>query len=60
MDYTKILDQLATRQLEEYQVEPQKAYEFQAALRNYGKRQDITGVAQRGGTIIYHANRSET
>lgn len=53
MDYQKILDQLINGERKEYKVEPQNAFAFQAALRNYGKRQDITGRAERGGAIVY-------
>lgn len=53
MDYQKILDQLVSGELEEYKVEAKDAFGFQKALRNYGKRQNITGRAERGGAIIY-------
>lgn len=59
MDYQKILDQIVSGELKEYKVEPKDAFDFQAALRNYGKRQNITGRAERGGTIIYIANNSD-
>lgn len=60
--YVEILNQLAEGKLEEYKVEAKEAKEafsFQAALRNFGKRQDITGVAQRGGAIIYKPVKNE-
>lgn len=53
MEYEKILEQLADGSLKEYKVEAKEAFDFQKALRNFGKRQDITGIAQRGGAIIY-------
>ena len=53
MDYTKILDQLVSGELPEYKVEAATAFDFQQALRNYGKNKKITGNAMRGGTIIY-------
>lgn len=53
MDYQKILDQLVSGQIKEYKVEPKDAFAFQKTLREYGKRQDITGCAERGGSIIY-------
>ncbi|MDF7638542.1 hypothetical protein PT285_03845 [Lactobacillus sp. ESL0791] len=53
MDYQKILDELANGKLEKYEVDPQTAFDFQTALRAYGKRQNITGRALRGGKIIY-------
>lgn len=54
MDFKQILTQLSTGQLKEYRVKPQDAFAFQAALREFGKRQDITGTALRGGEIVYH------
>lgn len=57
--YEEILNQLAEGKLEEYKVEAKNAFAFQAALRNYGKRQDITGVAQRGGAIVYKPVKNE-
>lgn len=57
--YVEILNQLAEGKLEEYKVEAKEAFSFQAALRNFGKRQDITGVAQRGGAIIYKPVKNE-
>ncbi len=52
-DYEKILQQLISGELKEYQIEAKDAFGFQEALRNFGKRQEISGVAQRGGSIIY-------
>lgn len=59
MDYQKILDQLVDGELKEYKVEPKNAFEFQRTLRNYGKRQNITGRAERGGGIIYTATNGD-
>lgn len=59
MDYQKILDQLVSGEMKEYKVEPKNAFAFQNALRNYGKRQNITGRAERGGTIIYTASDAD-
>ena len=53
MDYKEILDKLISGELKEYRVSPKDAFQFQLALRSYGKRQSITGIAQRGGDIIY-------
>ncbi|WEV40404.1 hypothetical protein OZX56_06260 [Lactobacillus sp. ESL0684] len=53
MDYQKILEQLVQGELEQYEVEPDKAFEFQSALRSFGKRQNIKGRALRGGKIVY-------
>lgn len=53
MDYQKILEQLANNELEQYEVDPDEAFEFQKALRNFGKRQNITGKAKMGGNIVY-------
>ncbi len=58
MDYQKILDQLVNKELKEYKVEANNAFEFQKTLRNYEKRQSITGKAHRGGSIIYTAVNS--
>ena len=59
MDYQKILEQLANGELDHYEVNPQNAFEFQAALRSFGKRQNITGKALRGGKIIYSQTKTE-
>ncbi|AIS08901.1 uncharacterized protein JF73_05420 [Lactobacillus helsingborgensis] len=59
MDYQKILEQLANGELDHYEVDPQNAFEFQAALRSFGKRQNITGKALRGGKIIYSQTKTE-
>lgn len=59
MDYQKILDQLVNGELKEYRVEPKNAFEFQRALRNYGKRQNISGRAERGGSIVYTGSSSD-
>ncbi|MDF7672323.1 hypothetical protein PT281_03480 [Lactobacillus sp. ESL0701] len=59
MDYQKILEQLAEGELDQYEVAPQDAFDFQAALRAFGKRQNITGRALRGGKIIYSQSKSE-
>ncbi|AWN33171.1 MULTISPECIES: hypothetical protein [Lactobacillus] len=59
MDYQKILEQLANGELDHYEVGPQNAFEFQAALRSFGKRQNITGKALRGGKIIYSQTKTE-
>ena len=53
MDYQEVLEQLVNGEKDEFKVEPKNAFEFQKALRNFGKRQNITGRAQRGGAIIY-------
>ena len=59
MDYQKILDQLVNGDLEKYEVSPQDAFDFQKALRSYGKRQNISGKALRGGKIIYTRSSTE-
>lgn len=59
MDYQTILDQLVSGQLKKYHVKAKDAFAFQAALRNYGKRQEITGRAERGGDIIYTGVNSD-
>ncbi|ASY53263.1 hypothetical protein N506_0188 [Lactobacillus gasseri DSM 14869] len=46
-------------ELKEYRVSPKDAFQFQLALRSYGKRQSITGIAQRGGDIIYTLSDNE-
>ncbi|QNQ80750.1 hypothetical protein [Lactobacillus sp. PV034] len=52
-NYEEILTSLADGKLSEYKIEAKDAFAFQQALRNFGRRQDITGIAQRGGSIIY-------
>ncbi|RVU71303.1 MULTISPECIES: hypothetical protein [Lactobacillus] len=59
MDYQKILEQLISGELKEYTVEPKNAFEFQKALRNFGKRQNINGKAERGGNIVYTGANSD-
>ncbi|KRL91559.1 hypothetical protein [Lactobacillus kalixensis] len=59
MDYQKILDQLVSGELKEYRVEPKDAFDFQRVLRDYGKRQNITGRAERGGSIVYTGSNSD-
>lgn len=58
LDYQKILDQLVSGELKEYKVEPENAFEIQETIRNYGKRQYITGRAERGGSIVYTATNT--
>lgn len=58
-DFQKILNQLVTGELKEYKVEADNAFAFQKALRLFGKRQNITGKAQRGGGIIYTGVRAD-
>lgn len=59
MDYQKILDQLVSGELKQYVVKPKEAFAFQAALRDYGKRQDIMGRAERGGNIVYTGTQEQ-
>ncbi|BDR60211.1 hypothetical protein KIM322_04720 [Lactobacillus xylocopicola] len=59
MDYRIILEQLATGELDHYEVKPEEAFAFQAALRTFGKRQNITGRALRGGKILYSQSKTE-
>lgn len=59
LDYQQILEQLANGELDHYEVEPEHAFAFQAALRSFGKRQNITGKALRGGKIVYTQSRTE-
>ncbi len=59
LDYQKILEQLASGELDSYQVHPKEAFAFQAALRSFGKRQNITGKALRGGQIIYMQKKTQ-
>lgn len=59
LDYQKILDQLVSGEIKEYKVEPKDAFDLQKTIRNYGKRQYITGRAERGGTIVYTATNTD-
>ena len=59
MDYKEILDKIISGELKEYRVSPKDAFQVQLALRSYGKRQSITGIAQRGGDIIYTLSDNE-
>lgn len=59
LDYQKILEQLASGELDHYEAEPKDAFAFQAALRSFGKRQNITGKALRGGKIVYKQSTTE-
>ncbi len=58
LDYQKILDQLVSGEIKEYEVKPEDAFELQKTIRNYGKRQYITGRAKRGGSIVYTATNT--
>ncbi len=65
-DYQKILDDLRTGKLKEYDVEMDhgklKEYdvemdhfmEFQHVLMNYQYKKSIVGEAKRGGGAVYH------
>lgn len=57
--YEEILTNLADEKIAEYRVEAQKAFDFQAALRKFGRRQEITGKAERGGAILYKKIKSD-
>lgn len=46
---------MVSGELKEYKVEAKDAYDLQKTIRNYGKRQYITGRAERGGAIVYTA-----
>lgn len=59
MDYEQILNDLVAEKIKEYKVEAKDAFEFQKALRQFGRRQDITGIAQRGGSIIYRVVKGD-
>lgn len=59
MDYEQILNDLVEEKIKEYKVEAKNAFEFQKALRQFGKRQDITGIAQRGGNIVYRVVKGD-
>ena len=59
LDYQKILDQLVSGEIQEYKVEPKDALDLQKTIRNYGKRQYITGRAERGGAIVYTATNTD-
>jgi hypothetical protein len=58
MDYKEILDKIISGELKEYRVSPKDAFELQKTIRNYGKRQYITGRAKRGGSIVYTATNT--
>ena len=59
LDYQKILDQLVSGELKEYKVEPEDAFDLQKTIRNYGKRQYITGRAERRGSNVYTATNTD-
>ena len=59
LDYQKILDQLVSGEIKEYKVEPKDAFDLQKTIRNYGKRQYITGRAERVGAIVYTATNTD-
>ena len=53
-DYQKILDDLRTGKLKEYDVEMDHFMEFQHVLMNYQYKKSIVGEAKRGGGPVYH------
>lgn len=53
-DYQKILDDLRTGKLKEYDVEMDHFMEFQHVLMNYQYKKSIVGEAKRGGGAVYH------
>lgn len=57
--YEEILSNLVDEKIAEYRVNPQEAFNFQATLRKFGRRQEITGKAERGGTILYKKVKNE-
>ena len=59
LDYQKILDQLVSGEIKEYKVEPKDAFDLQKTIKNYRKRQYITGRAERGGAIVYTATNTD-
>lgn len=58
-EYEEILTKLADEKMDEYRVDPKAAFNFQEALRKFGRRQEITGKAERGGTILYTKVKNE-
>lgn len=57
--YEEILTKLTDEEIDEYRVESKDAFNFQAALRKFGRRQEITGKAERGGSILYTKVKNE-
>lgn len=55
MDYEKILNDLINHEITEYEVQPNEAFDFQNALRNFEKRKEIVGTAKRNGIVVYSA-----
>lgn len=53
MDYNTILNDLVSGKLSEFRVAAAEAFAFQAALREFGKRTEIVGRAERGGDVVY-------
>lgn len=53
MDYNTILNDLVTGKMTEFRVAAADAFAFQAALREFGKKAEIVGNAERGGDVVY-------
>lgn len=53
MDYNTILNDLVTGKMTEFRVAAADAFVFQAALREFGKKTEIVGHAERGGDVVY-------
>lgn len=59
MSNEEIFNKLISGEIKEYEVKPEDAFDFQKDLRNFGKRQKIKGIAQRGGSIMYTSVNSD-
>ncbi|MGX5377755.1 hypothetical protein ACWCL1_05855 [Ligilactobacillus sp. LYQ135] len=53
-DYQKILDELRTGEIKEYDVDMDHFMEFQKVLMNYQYKKSIVGEAKRNGGVVYH------
>lgn len=53
-DYAALLNQLRAGEIKEITVTPDEFMTFRAAWADFPGRKEIVGMAQRGGTIVYH------
>lgn len=58
-DYQKLLEELHTGQIEEFEIDTDEFMDFQKILMNFNYRKNVVGTAKRGGGARYHYERSE-
>ncbi|WPQ68474.1 hypothetical protein [Weissella paramesenteroides] len=59
MDYSQMLDQLRSGELDEFVVTAKEFSDFYVVWRDYPYQNAIRGTAERGGIITYTAKNDE-